>query len=209
MASKALKKIFGDFNRNLIKALIMKAIFTSFLIILLISCSHLKEKAPKINQEEKPQTDPLSVPDYSGDWVAEGEKGSKWSLKIFEETYQEPIRLDPNDNDWGIYAGVIAILKFEQRPETVNGIKLHEKLVYTLSGSRVLKNRLLLGTAFYEYNFPSHTYLLKIKIPDDLSNGFDAWFEHARTGLFPGKNWKPHVNNDVKLHFKRPSIKKI
>ncbi len=181
----------------------MKIIFIFLALFISLSCSHIEKsesEAPRSGPSSK--SDEFQIPDYTGKWVADGVQGKKWYLNIIEMPFKKPHPYY-NEKDNYLFAEVAAILKLEfpanKDPEFPN------EFIYSLSGERVLGDRILLGTALYEKSYPFHMWLLKFIIPKDLSKGFTAWFEHAQTGLFPS-NYQKHkeVKNEIfKLNFKR------
>lgn len=180
----------------------MKILFISFVLFSIISCSHTKkskEAAPSL--ETSKESEKFQIPDYTGKWVA-NDGGNKWHLQIIEMPFQKPQPHYIEKEDF-LYAKVAAVLKVEFPPN--KNPDFPNEFIYSLSGERVLGNRFLLGTAMYEGSYPTHTWLLKFDIPADLSKGFIAWFEHARTGGFPATNRKhKEVKNEIfKLNFKR------
>lgn len=181
----------------------MKILIISLAIISLISCSHTQKStdvAP--TSKASKESENFQIPDYTGKWVADGGQGNKWYLHIIEMAFQKP---KPNNN--GIedffFAQVAAVLKVKFPPN--KNPDFPKEFIYSLSGERALGNRFLLGTAMYEGSYPTHTWLLKFDIPMDLSKGFTAWFEHARTGGFPASKQKHNeTKNEIfKLKFKR------
>ncbi len=180
----------------------MKILFISFALISIISCSHTeksKEVAPSL--ETSKESEQFKIPDYTGKWVAK-DGGNKWHLHIIEMPFQKPQPHITEKEDY-LFAEVAAVLKVEF-PKNKDP-DFPKELIYSLSGERVLGDRIMLGTALYESSYPFHMWLLKFKIPKDLSKGFTTWFEHARTGLFPANPQKHNqVKNEIfKLNFKR------
>jgi hypothetical protein len=181
----------------------MKILLISLAVISLISCSHSqKSNDVASTPEASKESEKFQIPNYTGKWTADGGQGIKWSLHIIEMAFQKP---QPNNNGGEdfLFAQVAAILKVKFPPNKNQDFP--NEFIYSLSGERVLGNRFLLGTAMYEGSYPTHTWLLKFDIPIDLSNGFTAWFEHARTGGFPASYQKHNeVKNEIfKLKFKR------
>jgi len=182
----------------------MKLSLTFVILLTFISCSSAKkESAPTLSSENPHSAEDQKIPDYTGKWVAKVKGGTVWTLNIFESAFKTPQPYSAIEREDYFYAQVVALLHVKLKPLKEKNIDYSDEIIYSLNGTRVLGNRVLVGDATYENSHPFHTYLLKFKIPTDLGKGFVAHFEHSRTGLMY-ESPHPEIKNEIfELHFKR------